>query len=43
MLAQVFIDGIALGAARINTRSLWVPVLMHIGGNLFAIYQALHP
>jgi membrane protease YdiL (CAAX protease family) len=42
-LAQVFIDGIALGAARVNTRSLWVPILMHIGGNLFAVYQAVHP
>jgi membrane protease YdiL (CAAX protease family) len=43
LLAQVFIDGIALGAARVKTRSLWVPILMHIGGNLFAVFQALHP
>ena len=34
----IFIEGIILGAALINTRSLIVPIVMHIAWNLYAIW-----
>jgi membrane protease YdiL (CAAX protease family) len=41
LLAILFLDGIALGFARHITRSIYVPIAMHIIGNCFSIYQSL--
>jgi len=41
LLAIIFVDGIALGFARHITRSIYVPIAMHIIGNCFSIYQSL--
>ncbi len=41
ILALLVIDGIILGLAREMTRSIYVPIAMHIGGNLFSIWQSL--
>ena len=43
LLAIIFIDGLVLGAARHFTKSLYVPIIMHVLGNCFAIYQSLSP
>ena len=37
----LIIDGIFLGLARYKTRSIWPPIILHISGNLFSIYQSL--
>ena len=42
ILALIFVDGIVLGLARHFTRSVYVPIVMHIAGNLFSISQSLH-
>jgi membrane protease YdiL (CAAX protease family) len=41
LLALIVVDGIALGSARYFSGSLYVPIAMHIVGNLFSIYQSL--
>ena len=41
VLALLFLDGIVLGLARHVTRSIYVPIAMHITGNLFSIWQSL--
>ena len=41
LLGLIFIDGIALGLARHFAKSLYVPIVMHVLGNLFSIYQSL--
>jgi len=41
LLALIFVDGVVLGIARHITRSIYVPIAMHIMGNLFSIYQSL--
>ena len=41
LLALIVVDGIALGAARHFSGSLYVPITMHVIGNLFSIYQSL--
>lgn len=41
LLLLIFVDGLVLGAARHVCRSIWVPIVMHIGGNLFSISQSL--
>jgi membrane protease YdiL (CAAX protease family) len=43
ILTIVFIDGLTLGLARYRTKSLYVPIAMHVLGNLFSIYQSLGP
>jgi membrane protease YdiL (CAAX protease family) len=43
LLAIIFVDGVTLGLARHFTRSLYVPIAMHVIGNLLSIYQSLHP
>jgi membrane protease YdiL (CAAX protease family) len=41
LLGIIFIDGIALGLARYLTKSIYIPIAMHIIGNLFSICQSL--
>lgn len=41
LLALIFVDGIVLGLARHYSRSLYVPIAMHMIGNLLSIYQSL--
>ena len=41
LLVLIFVDGIALGLARHFSGSLYVPIVMHMIGNLFSIYQSL--
>ena len=43
LLTIIFIDGIVLGLARNFTRSIYIPMAMHMVGNLFSIYQSLTP
>jgi membrane protease YdiL (CAAX protease family) len=38
-MAMIFFDGVLLGASRLQTRSLWMPIAMHITGNLYSIYH----
>jgi membrane protease YdiL (CAAX protease family) len=38
VISIIFIDGIFLGAAMLKSRSLVVPILMHISWNLYAIW-----
>jgi len=38
VIAIIFVDGILLGAALLKSRSLVVPILMHISWNLYAIW-----
>lgn len=42
-ITLIFLDGIVLGMARHHTRSTNVPIVMHSLGNLFSIWQSLHP
>jgi len=41
LLALLLFDGIVLGLARHFTRSIYVPIAMHITGNLFSVWQSL--
>jgi len=41
-MALIFLDGIVLGTARYRSRSTFVPMAMHMLGNLYSIYQSLH-
>ena len=41
LLLVIFVDGIALGAARYFSGSLYLPIAMHVLGNLFSIAQSL--
>ena len=38
VIALVFVDGLLLGAARHQTKSLVAPMLMHVAWNLYAIW-----
>jgi CAAX protease family protein len=40
-VALIAADGILLGIARYRSGSLWVPISMHVAGNLFSIFQSL--
>lgn len=40
-IVLIFLDGIMFGLARYRTRSVFTPMVMHIIGNLFAIWQAV--
>jgi membrane protease YdiL (CAAX protease family) len=37
----IALDGLALGLARASSRSLFVPIAMHMGANLFSVAQSL--
>ena len=41
VLAVIFLDGIVLGAARRDSGSVVVPILMHMFGNLYSIAESL--
>ena len=41
LLLLIFVDGLVLGFARHVSRSIYVPIAMHIAGNLFSIWQSL--
>jgi len=41
LLAMVFVDGLLFAAARVRTGSIFVPMAMHVLGNLFSIWQSL--
>ncbi len=41
LIALIAADGVVLGLARHYGRSLWLPIAMHMVGNLFSIYQSL--
>jgi membrane protease YdiL (CAAX protease family) len=38
VIALIFIDGLLLGAARYQTKSIVTPMLMHVMWNLYAIW-----
>jgi membrane protease YdiL (CAAX protease family) len=38
VIALIIVCGLLLGAARVRTGSVWVPVLMHIAWNLYAVW-----
>ena len=38
VIAIIIAGGLLLGAARVRTGSVWVPVLMHIAWNLYAVW-----
>jgi membrane protease YdiL (CAAX protease family) len=38
VIALIVAGGLLLGAARVRTGSVWVPVLMHIAWNLYAVW-----
>jgi len=38
VIAIIFVDGLLLGAARYRTKSVYVPIAMHILWNLYAIW-----
>lgn len=40
-LGFIFFDGLLLGTARWHTRSVFVPCIMHVIGNLFSVGQSL--
>jgi membrane protease YdiL (CAAX protease family) len=38
VLLLIVVDGLLLGTARVTTKSVWVPVAMHIVWNLYAVW-----
>lgn len=41
LMLLILVDGIVLGLARHFSQSIYVPMVMHITGNLFSIWQSL--
>lgn len=39
-VALIAVDGLLFGTARVRTRSLWVPITLHVIGNLISIWQS---
>lgn len=42
-ITMILLDGIVLGIGRQHTCSVTTPILLHASGNLFSIWQSLHP
>ncbi|HTE06214.1 MAG TPA: CPBP family intramembrane glutamic endopeptidase [Planctomycetota bacterium] len=42
LIGMIFLDGLFLGACRVRTGSLALPIAMHALGNLFSIWQSTH-
>ncbi len=40
-MALIAADGVFLGLSRVYGRSLWIPIALHVMGNLFSIYQSV--
>jgi len=40
-IAFIFVDGVFFGLARNYSKSLWVPVILHSLGNLYAVVQRI--
>ena len=37
----IFVDGLVFGLARYHTGSIFVPILLHMLGNTYAVWQRL--
>jgi hypothetical protein len=42
-MAFVFLDGLIFGVARVRSGSVFVPMLLHVGGNSYAVWERLSP
>jgi membrane protease YdiL (CAAX protease family) len=40
-MLMIFIDGLVVGTSRLRTRSLWIPIMMHVTGNFIATAETV--
>jgi len=41
-ITLIFLDGLILGTARVRSQSVYVPIAMHILGNLFSVWESIY-